>query len=156
MNSFFERDTGIEIRDVTASDEDVVYRFMCELSGKALSRTGFSTALTQNLSNENNRYLLAEVGGEAVGMGSCHVQWLLHHAAPIAEVQELYVVPGFRSKGVGALLLSKLEEFARSRQADQIELSTNRVRRDAQRFYAREGYRDSHLKWVKEFFFVGK
>lgn len=140
----------IEIREATAGDLETLFRFNMALSDRSLSREGFENAVRANLPNENNRYLIALVNGVPAGVGSCHVQWLLHHAEPIAEVQEMYVEPAFRSQGIGALLLHELEEFARSRGANQVELSTNRRRLDAHRFYGREGYNDSHLKWVKK------
>lgn len=83
-----------------------------------------------------------------VGMGSCHVQWLVHHAAPIAEVQELYVVPEYRSQGIGAHLLNALIEFARSKNALQVELSSQLRRVDAHRFYYRQNFINNHLKFV--------
>lgn len=139
------------VREVTAADEELLYRFNSELSGRPLSREGFARAFSLNVvGRPDNRYLVAEVGGLAVGMGSCHVQWLLHHASPIAEIQELYVLPEYRSLGVGAVLIQELERFASIRQAEQVELSTNKKRIDAQRFYARQGYSDTHLKWVKK------
>ena len=140
---------GITIRSALAGDEEVFYRLNCGLSEKELSRHGFSTAFRENIALPNACYLLAESEGEVVGMGSCHVQWLLHHAAPIAEIQELYVAPGFRSTGVGAVLLEKLTEFATSKKAEQLELSTHKRRADAHRFYTREGFDCSHFKWVK-------
>lgn len=138
------------VRDVTLEDEEVLYRFNLALSERPLSREAFSVAFRTNVTAGSNKYLIAEIEGVPVGMGSCHVQWLLHHASPMAEVQELYVSPEFRSRGVGALLLQTLEAFARSKGADQVELSTNKKRIDAHRFYSSQGYHDSHLKWVKK------
>ncbi len=139
----------ITIRSALPGDEEVFYRLNCGLSEKELSRHGFSAAFRENLALPGACYLVAESEGEVVGMGSCHVQWLLHHAGPIAEIQELYVVPGFRSAGAGAALLEKLTEFAKSKHAAQLELSTHKRRADAHRFYAREGFACSHFKWVK-------
>ena len=75
------------------------------------------------------------------------LEWLLHHAAPIAEVQEMYVVPQYRSMGVGARLLHALVDFARSCNAENVELSSQKKRVDAHRFYVREGFQNNHLKF---------
>ncbi len=137
------------IRQADHGDEETFRRFNSSLSERDLPEDGFAYAFRENLKQENNRYLIAEKNGRPAGMGSCHVQWLLHHAAPIAEIQELYVLPEFRSRGIGILLIEALVAFARSKNAEQIELSTHRKRIDAHRFYAREGFSDSHLKWVR-------
>lgn len=139
----------IVVREAVPDDEEIFYRFNSALSERDLPREGFSQAFRVNLAHSNNLYIVAEADGEAIGMGSCHVQWLLHHAAPIAEIQELYVLPGFRSQGVGEILIKRLIGFAGSKNAEQVELSTNKKRVDAQRFYSREGFVNHHLKWTK-------
>ncbi|WP_345030623.1 GNAT family N-acetyltransferase [Ravibacter arvi] len=140
----------ISIRTATLEDEGAFLSFNEALSGRELPRDGFARAWRENMQAKGNIYILAEAEGKPVGMGSCHVQWLLHHAEAIAEIQELYVAPGFRSCGVGVALLEALISFAGKAGATQVELSTNRKRLDAHRFYAREGFADTHLKWVKE------
>ncbi|ODS82385.1 MAG: hypothetical protein ABS46_09115 [Cytophagaceae bacterium SCN 52-12] len=139
----------ITVRRALPEDEEVFYRLNCGLSEKELSRHGFSAAFRENIALPNACYLAADKNGEIIGMGSCHVQRHLHHAAPVAEILELYVVPGHRSTGAGAVLLESLTEFAKSKNAVQLELSTHKRRVDAHRFYAREGFEYSHFKWVK-------
>jgi PhnO protein len=139
----------IAIRKALPEDEEVFYRLNCGLSEKELSRHGFSAAFRENIALPNACYLAADKDGKIIGMGSCHVQWHLHHAAPVAEIMELYVVPEHRSGCIGASLLEKLIEFAKSKNAVQVELSTHKRREDAHRFYAREGFECSHFKWVK-------
>jgi len=138
----------VHIRAAELSDAELLYRFICDLEDEQLNWEGFYYALTTNLPHEGNIYLIAEVDGMPVGMGSCHVQWLVHHAAPIAEVQELYVVPEYRSQGIGAHLLNALIEFARSKNALQVELSSQLRRVDAHRFYYRQNFINNHLKFV--------
>ena len=44
----------------------------------------------------------------------------------------------------------KIEEIAKDKQFEQIELSTSTYRKDAHRFYERQGYEKSHYNYTKE------
>lgn len=51
-----------------------------------------------NLLNFNVHYRLALRNGEVVGMISLHMQFHLHHANWIGEIQELVVLPQMRGQ----------------------------------------------------------
>ena len=44
----------------------------------------------------------------------------------------------------------KIEEIARNKKLEQIELSTSTYRKDAHRFYERQGYEKLHYNFTKE------
>ena len=44
----------------------------------------------------------------------------------------------------------KIEEIAKDKQLEQIELSTSIYRKDAHRFYERQGYEKLHYNYTKE------
>lgn len=44
----------------------------------------------------------------------------------------------------------KIEEIAKDKQFEQIELSTSTYRKDAHRFYERQGYEKLHYNYTKE------
>lgn len=54
-------------------------------------------------------------------------------------VEDFAVDPQQRSKGVGAVLLSAVKEWARGCGATHLELDSGLARVDAHRFYEREG-----------------
>jgi PhnO protein len=141
----------IRIRPARPADADELYRMLCDLENTVLARESFNVAFLNNLGNENIRYLIAEVHGSPVGMASCHVQWLLHHAAPVAEIQEMYVDPALRSQGIGQQLVEAIRQFARLRGATQLEVTSNLIRLKTHRFYEREGFQKTHAKLVVKF-----
>ena len=47
-------------------------------------------------------------------------------------------------------LSKKIEEIAKDKQLEQIELSTSTYRKDAHRFYERQGYEKLHYNYTKE------
>lgn len=138
----------LAIRPVRPADADALYRMLCDLENETLDRAAFDEVFLTNLGNENIRYLLAKIQGTPVGMASCHVQQLLHHAAPVAEIQEMYVDSTLRSQGIGRQLIEAIKGFAASRGATQIEVTSNLTRHDTHRFYEREGFQKTHAKLV--------
>lgn len=75
------------------------------------------------------------------------MQFHLHHANWIGEIQKLVVMPQARGLKVGSTLLTWAE--ARRTGAEMTELSTSIKRHDAHRFYLREGYAQSHFRFTK-------
>jgi PhnO protein len=140
-----------QIRRATEQDCWVLYRMLCELEGQALEKNAFEEVFKINLANESIIYMIAEIDGRPIGMASCHMQWLLHHAGRVAEIQEMFVEPTFRSKGIGKDLVIELADFARAAGALHMEVTSNRIRLDTHRFYEKEGFVNTHFKLIRKF-----
>jgi PhnO protein len=67
----------------------------------------------RNLQNPDCHYFLAFDGSLCAGYASVQAQWLLHHCGKVGEIQEMFVIPAYRSKGVGGLLIRKLMQVAK-------------------------------------------
>ena len=65
------------------------------------------------------------------------------------EINGLVVDKSIRSRGIGKILLSAAEEWARSIGFDVISVHSNITRDRAHRFYLKNGY--AHVKTQKEF-----
>ncbi|WP_395301097.1 aminoalkylphosphonate N-acetyltransferase [Enterobacter sp. ECC-175] len=137
------------LRPATADDARVVYGLICELKQAEFDREAFRAGFLANLQDRNMRYQLAGLNGEIVGMIGLHLQFHLHHARWIGEIQELVVMPQARGLKVGSQLLAWAEDAARQAGAELTELSTSVKRVDAHRFYLREGYAQSHFRFTK-------
>ncbi|MEX0566100.1 aminoalkylphosphonate N-acetyltransferase [Raoultella terrigena] len=138
-----------KLREATLDDIHAVYALIGELKQKTYDRDAFARGFAMNLQNPTLRYQLAEVDGETVGLIGLQLQFPLNFNAWIGEVQELVVLPQMRGLQVGQALLAWAEQEARSRGATMIELSSGKARSDAHRFYLREGYAQSHLRFKK-------
>ncbi|QRG78826.1 aminoalkylphosphonate N-acetyltransferase [Citrobacter sp. R56] len=138
-----------ELRHATPADSDDVYALICELKQAEFNRQAFSAGFAANLQDSNLRYQLALLDGQVVGMIGLHLQFHLHHANWIGEIQELVVMPHARGGKVGSRLLAWAEEEARQAGAEMTELSTSVTRHNAHRFYLREGYERSHFRFTK-------
>jgi len=65
-------------------------------------------------------------------------------------VDDLVVLPGHRSKGYGARLLSWLKERAAMEGCEQLHLDSGIQRKEAHRFYEREGMTMASLHFVEK------
>lgn len=138
------------IRPATEEDTWILHKMLCALENQELDKEAFQEVFRVNLASGAVRYLLVEFEGRPIGMASCHVQWLLHHAGKVAEIQEMYVEPEFRSKGIGGDLVAGLVDFAVKVGALHMEVTTNRIRLDTHRFYEREGFVNTHFKLIRK------
>lgn len=137
------------LRAATPADAQAVYGLICELKQAEFDHQAFQAGYLSNLQDRNMHYHLAELDGHIVGMVGLHMQFHLHHARWIGEIQELVVLPQARGLKVGSQLLAWAENEARNVGAELTELSTSVKRVDAHRFYVREGYTQSHFRFTK-------
>lgn len=91
-------------------------------------------------------YDLVEVDGASVGMGA-----LRRFADGVAEVKRMYVRPGLRGRRLGATILSKLVEDARSLAHDHVRLDTGQFMLAAHRTYEAAGFVDRRPSEGHEF-----
>lgn len=138
-----------ELRRATAEDTDAVYGLICELKQKAYDQQTFAAGFAANLNNPSQRYQLALVNGEIVGLIGLQIMFPLNQNCWIGEIQELVILPQMRGLNIGQRLLAWAEEEARRSGASLVELSSGKVRTDAHRFYLREGYQQSHFRFKK-------
>ena len=142
----------LSIREATSFDRDIIYKMICGLEDMTMDVHGFDFAFNANMQSANICYSIAELGGNPVGMVSCHIQPLLHHAALVSEIQEMFVEPEYRSHGVGKALMEHVTMYAKEKGAIQMEVTSRGVREEAHRFYQREGFEKSHVKLVRYFY----
>ena len=67
-----------------------------------------------------------------------------------AQLRSVQVRADCRSAGIGALMVAQAEQLAKARRAGWIELTSNKLRKDAHRFYERLGYARSHEGFKKK------
>ncbi|MBK9193050.1 MAG: GNAT family N-acetyltransferase [Crocinitomicaceae bacterium] len=140
----------ITFRPATSNDFEIVYQFINLLESTTFDKESQRKIFYKNLDNDQIIYVLAIENEKAVGFVSCHIQLLLHHSGPIAEIQEMVVAETHRSKGVGNKLMEFLLNELRKRNIPQVEVTSNKKREDAHRFYLKENFADSHKKFTKE------
>ena len=108
-----------------------------------------AVALRQAIESRDCAVLLAESGGELIGFITGYQDLHSVRFGYRAWVEDFAVHPEQRSLGVGKALLDAAEDWARERGATHLELDSAEARKDAHRFYEREGagYRSYSFGW---------
>lgn len=88
-------------------------------------------------------FIIAEDGKKAAGWGAAEARkaWYIHH---------LYVSKSYQRRGIGSMLLKKLEAQGRKQRKKAVHLKTRTTNWRAVQFYSRHGYRISGIiknKW---------
>nr|QNO52287.1 acetyltransferase YpeA [Methanosarcinales archaeon ANME-1 ERB6] len=139
----------ILVRPSKESDEASVYDLITSLMEVSLDQKSFHDVFVQNLRDDTVLYYVVESDGCVVCFASIHICPQLHHAGLVGEIQELIVHESLRGKGIGAQLLSRLEQEAQNRGCVSIEVTTKKSRVKAQRFYEQMGFTRTHVNFTK-------
>jgi GNAT superfamily N-acetyltransferase len=125
---------------------------LAELSGQlgyATSTKQMKTRLREVIQDRDGACFVAVMADEGVA-GWVHVSTTpLLEAERRAEVNGLVVEEAGRSLGVGKLLLSAAEKWARGKKCKSMSVRSNVLRERAHGFYERNGY--EHYKTQKAF-----
>ncbi len=111
----------------------------------------YAEALSEIGATPGNEVLVAEVDGMVVGM--CQVLMFRHFQGGgglCCELESMHVDPRVRSRGIGGQLLEAAVEVARRAGCYRVQLTSNRLRTDAHRFYQRHGFEPSHVGFKRQ------
>jgi ribosomal protein S18 acetylase RimI-like enzyme len=85
---------------------------------------------------------LVELAGEVAGYAVLAFGFSLEHRGRDAFVDDVYVVPARRGRGLGLLAMERVEAVARERGVTALHLEVERENARAEALYRRLGYRD--------------
>ena len=97
------------------------------------------------LAQSHSQVLLAEKGGEVVGLLSYSIRPSLYHAGPACEIEELVVHKGARRLGVGSRLIEAVLQRAAANRCQEISVSTLFDNEGAIALYKQHGFEDEAL-----------
>jgi GNAT superfamily N-acetyltransferase len=93
----------------------------------------------------NNRLMVAERGGEVVGtLQMTFIVGLSRQGAKRALLEAVRVASAHRGEGIGEAIVRAAIDIAREEGCAMVQLSTDKSRKDAHRFYERLGFAASH------------
>lgn len=138
--------TGFELRPATAADTDVLLAMLRRFYDEdriVLDEARVRRGLDQVLGDPAlGAVLLAESNGRPVGylvLGWCYS---LEQGGRHVLVDELYLVPDARGRGLGRALLAAACDWARWQGAEVARLEVNRHNPRARALYLRHGFRE--------------
>jgi GNAT superfamily N-acetyltransferase len=135
----------IEVREARPGEEQSLlplYEWLFEPPGSkpsAWDPDRAADALAEMIANERAAIFIAEENHQLVGLCTAYLELNSVRFGARCWVEDLVVDPERRSEGAGKLLLDAAKEWARGRGATHLELDSGDARKDAHRFYEREG-----------------
>jgi GNAT superfamily N-acetyltransferase/catechol 2,3-dioxygenase-like lactoylglutathione lyase family enzyme len=115
----------------------------------SLSRERLEAGVRGLLDHElRGAVVLAREERRPVGVAVLTYTWTLEHGGQVAWLEELYVAPDRRGKGIGGALLDHVRELARAAGCQAIDLEVTKEHGRAERLYERSGFRPLHrARW---------
>jgi GNAT superfamily N-acetyltransferase len=87
---------------------------------------------------------------EPVGVAVLAYTWTLEHGGLVAWLDELFVAPAFRGRGIGRALLLRALDVARENGCRAVELEVDSDHGRAEHLYQREGFAMlARKRWAK-------
>lgn len=138
----------VSIRQAQLEDIKELIELAGEM-GYEITAQGIQPILEHYISNPDYYLLLALKDDIILGMVGFNIKYYLHREKPVTYIGSLVVKEDFRAQGIGKLLMHKVEEVARERKSNSIQLNSNKRRVRAHEFYKRLGFSEVSLKFEK-------
>ncbi len=105
----------------------------------------YAAALDAIAGDPDNLLMVAELGGDVVGVFQLTMtQLVAHRGGRVAEVEAVFVDPAVRGRGVGGAMMRWAIDEARRRGCFRLQLTSNKKRTRAHAFYERLGFVATH------------
>jgi GNAT superfamily N-acetyltransferase len=129
-------------RVATVSEAGLVAELLDRFNREYHAPTPGVAVLTRRLERLlSGRAVVALLSGEpAVGIALLTLRPSVWYEGPVAALDELYVVPKERRRGIGTALLNACETVCRQRGCKLLEINVDGEDVDARRFYEHHGY----------------
>jgi GNAT superfamily N-acetyltransferase len=140
----------IRIMEAAEGDREevvsMVEDLLAELEKEPEEFKGIDRAkIHKDLAGAGNRYtafLAVEDGGRAVGVMTVMESFAIYAGGNYGVIDEMYVAPGYRSRGTGKLLINAAKEMGRRKGWRRIDVTAppeNRWER-TRKFYEQQGF----------------
>lgn len=106
----------------------------------------YSAAFDEISSSTTSELFVAEEAGRVVGCFQLDfLRRLARAGGLVMEIESVHVLKEFRGRGIGAAMMRAALARARERGCVRVQLTSQKRRVDAHRFYERLGFSPSHL-----------
>jgi GNAT superfamily N-acetyltransferase len=143
-------------RVATPSDVDTVARLLDAFNREFDTPTPGPEVLATRLRGllDGGDVIALLAGDPAVAVALLTLRPNVWFDGPVVLVDELYVAPESRGRGLGSALMVAVESLTRERGGELIEIAVDGADADAHRFYERHGYTSTeHGKEQPSFYY---
>jgi GNAT superfamily N-acetyltransferase len=139
---------AVIVRDATAADAPLLAPLLGEL-GYPAAGDALASRMQRMLGRDDQRVLIAERDGAALGLLALHVFPVLAYDRDLAMIMALVVTASARGLGVGRALVERAETVGKSLGASRLMVTTHVRRADAHAFYERLGFDFTGRRYVR-------
>ena len=133
-----------DVRRATAADAEVLARMLWDFNTEFETETDDVPALRARferlLGLPEIVAVVAEDDDAPVGFALLSVRPAIWFDGPVAQLEELYVVPALRDRGIGTALLTTAVELVRDRGSPELQINVDEADAATRRFYERHGW----------------
>jgi GNAT superfamily N-acetyltransferase len=129
---------------------------LCAPATALVTQLGYPTApaemearLRRLLSHPDYTTIVAEASGRIIGMVGAYQGLALELDTPYALLTALVVDAGWRGRGLGKLLMRRMEGWCREQGASSLLLNSGKQRLEAHKFYEAIGYQATGVRFAK-------
>lgn len=131
---------AVAVRRATLVDAAVLARLLWDFNTEFETETDRVDVLTVRfarlLAHDD---VLALLSGED-GFAFLTLRPAIWFDGPVAQLEELYVVPALRGRGIGSAILAVARQLVLERGAPEMHINVDEVDTDTRRFYERHGF----------------
>lgn len=138
------------IRFAEPNDARAIAALFCELGHPATEEE--VAARLEHFLQLRQEALVAEVGGEVVGITALSIMPTLHRPTSVGRMSVLVVSETVRGQGLGRALVAAAEKRLAEHGCALIEVTSNMRRAEAHAFYERLGYERTSYRFFKKLF----
>ena len=138
------------VREAAPQDAPLLARMLHDFNTEFGDPTPGVEVLTQRLEAQLARDDVAALLAGEDGLALLTFRPTVWDAGPVALLEELYVVPGKRGRGIGGELIERAFALSRARGAETFQVNVDDPDVDAQRFYERHGVARTALYFERE------
>ncbi|WP_280771614.1 GNAT family N-acetyltransferase [Salipaludibacillus daqingensis] len=144
--------SGIDFRIATEQDLDKIVEMLADdVLGSKRERyeqplpDSYTKAFQAIISDPNNELVVAYQGDEIIGVEQItFTPYLTHQGGWRATIEGVRTTSSSRSKGIGTELIRWAIKRAKERGCHLVQLTTDKERPDALRFYEKLGFKATH------------
>ena len=143
----------VKIRPATRADVGAIVRISNDGGPEGKPRDILPPVLPESylqafdrINSDKNQFLMV-AENKGVVIGTFQITYLIYLAAAGREdcqIESVHVVNSWRGRGVGTQMMEWAIAHAKQRGCRRVQLTTNKKRKDAHRFYERLGFTLSH------------